>query len=174
METKEFVSGIAWLEEYDLILEDDKPITEIEANRMVRAITKANREVEKIEAQAKDEIDLITRRANELKEANMQKVNFLTARFTPILEEYAKQELGNGKTRSIKLLSGTVGFRKSPMKLEVLDEAQAMAWAKTHLKDAVKVTEFLLKTPILEHFKETGEMPDGCDKVDPKDNFYID
>ncbi len=48
--------------------------------------------------------------------------------------------------------------------------AAAVAFAKTH---AMEIKESVNKTPLLEYFKATGEIPDGTEYVSSEDKFFL-
>ena len=104
------------------------------------------------------------------------------------------------KKRSVKLLTGTVGYRSTADKLEIEDQGKALLWARRNLIESQGVTGLIgaldkekaiaalvesrgaaftlfLATklnlgPLTEHFKTTGEVPGGCVLVDGGDKFY--
>jgi len=87
-----------------------------------------------------------------------------------VLDDLAQQK---GSKRSVDYLQGRAGLRKGKDSLAVLDEAKAIAWAKDNsLPEAVKTTESILKTPLLEQFLSDGLVPDGCEFVSAADAFY--
>lgn len=102
---------------------------------------------------------------------------FFERRFGDGLRNVALREItaNGGRKKSVNLLNGTVGFRVSPEKIEVGDEEKAKAWAKDNALDAisVKVTESLIKKELLAAMKKRGEVPDGCEYVEPTQKFYV-
>ncbi len=78
-----------------------------------------------------------------------------------------------GKKRSFDYLQGRSGYRAGKDKLVVNDEKAAIEWADNgFLECAIKVTQSILKTPLMDHFKATGEVPDGCEIIEATDKFY--
>lgn len=75
-----------------------------------------------------------------------------------------------GKKKSVKLLTGTSGYRTSPEKVVVVDEQRALAWAAFNKPEAIRNT--LRLTPIKEHIKETGNVPDGIHFAEKQERFY--
>jgi hypothetical protein len=55
----------------------------------------------------------------------------------------------------------------------VLDEESFLDWAKAFLPEAVKVTESVSKTVVNAHWKDCGEVPQGCEVTPPRVGFYI-
>ncbi len=78
-----------------------------------------------------------------------------------------------GRRRSLSLPGGVVGFRATPARIVIRDEAVVMAWARRACPSAIVVSERLVKTPISEHVQQTGEVPDGVEVTDPRDEFFI-
>jgi len=73
--------------------------------------------------------------------------------------------------RSRNLPYGTVGWRRHPDKVEVFDEARALAWAKASgLEIATK--ESVSKTT-LKNSLEAGDEPDGFEIIRGLDEFYV-
>lgn len=76
--------------------------------------------------------------------------------------------------RSLSLPHGTVGYRRTPESVEILDQAKALQWAKDNgLQVAVKET--VHKAPIIEYIRSTGAMPD-TDAIEyrgPSESFYV-
>jgi len=69
-----------------------------------------------------------------------RRLDWLTARFSQELAEYARPQLPKG-SKSFKTIYGTVSFRSVPAKLVVYDLPSALEWAKKHCPEAIKVTE---------------------------------
>jgi len=74
--------------------------------------------------------------------------------------------LSNEK-KSVSLPHGRVFFRKQPLKIKVIDEYKLLQSSYIRTKKEID------KKKLLEHFKRTGEIVDGCDIVSPDDKFYI-
>jgi len=93
------------------------------------------------------------------------------------LEYYTRQQLGDGKVRSVQTPFGVAGFRKQPAKLVVQDMAALKdAWTAgqlpTHLLEH-RVIEHLDKDGLNELYKHTGEIPPGCVVEEEHDRFYV-
>lgn len=78
-----------------------------------------------------------------------------------------------GRRRSISLPDGTLGFRTVPASLRINDESLVIRWAVRSCPSAVATVQRLRKTPIMEYFEATGELPEGAEIVAPHPNFYI-
>jgi phage host-nuclease inhibitor protein Gam len=102
-----------------------------------------------------------------------QEYIYTVQKMEELLRPFAEKEVEGKKTRTVSFPNGKAGFRKSPDKLEIEDEKATLAWAKEHKPEAVKVTESVLKTPLMEGFKATGELPDGVKFVEGVDTFYL-
>jgi hypothetical protein len=99
-------------------------------------------------------------------------IEYLEWRFGPELEMWAAANL-EGKKKSVKLLTGTVGFRSQKGKLVVVDEAACLEWARDNCPVAYVVEPRLVKTPIDDLFQKTGEIPPGCEYVEGGEKFYV-
>ena len=83
---------------------------------------------------------------------------------------------GNGKKKSRTLPHGKVGFRAKAATVQVLDEDRAVRWAKG-CDVEVKTRQNILKKPVLDYIKTTGDFPDGEDDglefVEAIDVFFV-
>jgi hypothetical protein len=90
--------------------------------------------------------------------------------------QWTADNLPNGK-KSMDLLTGRVGFRRTPYKLEIApyNTETAAEWCVAHLDNAVEKVETtkLKKKVIMKHFKATGELPPGVDLISPETKFYV-
>jgi len=89
------------------------------------------------------------------------------------LEPYIADSLQGEKRRSVKLPSGTAGFRASPDRVEVEDEAAALAWCEANLPAAVKTKKYLSLTEIKASLKAGGAMPEAVRLVGGETRFYV-
>lgn len=131
-----------------------------DASWVVRKIVEARARQERVREWA----------AREQKAARREE-EFLLRRFGPSLQAWM-QENAKGK-KTVRLLDGTVGVRRKRMTLHIEDRELLLDWCRRNLPDAVKVEEDILKTPLNEHLRETGEVPPGCDLGATGDEFYI-
>lgn len=80
-------------------------------------------------------------------------------------ENQVRQDLEaqGGKKKSVTYATGTAGYRKTggKDKLTIDDATAAMGWAKEQCPEAVKTVESLLKSELLKHTKDTGEVIPG-------------
>ena len=103
-------------------------------------------------------------------EANLERMRYL---FETPLRGYAEGVLGDGKKRSLKLPSGTIGFRSIRPKLEIADEAEVIAWADAIGNECARTVRIVQKTALNEHWEKSGEVPPGCSVVPAEDRFYV-
>lgn len=134
------------------------------ANWVVRKIAEARQYADRVRAWAAAEI----RRAE-------RDEQFLLARFGRDLEEWCRDRLADtgGRSRSVNLPAGRIGFRKSRMALEVQDSAALLGWCRLHLPGAIMVTERVVRGSIEEHLATTGELPIGTVLHLASDRFYV-
>mgnify|MGYP006921335240 CR=1 FL=1 len=90
--------------------------------------------------------DIMTNLAK-LTKFHRSKAEWLRACYGSQLEEVARENLPKGK-RTWSSLFGSVAFRTTAPRLDIVDEADAIAWAKAYYPEAVKVKESLLKSNI--------------------------
>jgi uncharacterized small protein (DUF1192 family) len=123
-------------------------------------------------AELQEEIDRLKARADEVQRPYIRRLEWLDATVKPLLEEYARREIGNGKARSIKLLDGTLKLRHKPAGLEVEDELLAVLWAEKYAPAVVKRT--IQKAALNKLFGAVGEIPDGCAVRPAEDVFSLE
>jgi hypothetical protein len=127
---------------------------------------------------------------------------FYKGRYGQELEQFTRSQIEGGRRKSLALPAGQIGLRNVPVRLEVKDEEALNHWALENLALALRLEltvepknndelqEYLLwlskapqwipdivttakKSVVDTHFKATGEIPDGCDIVGGKEEFYI-
>lgn len=100
-------------------------------------------------------------------------INYFTQRFEQELEAFARSQLVGDRKTTVLANGIKLSFRKIAPKLEVLDEDAYLEWAKAWLPEAVVVKESVSKTAVNGHWKDTGEIPQGCDVQPERVGFYI-
>jgi phage host-nuclease inhibitor protein Gam len=83
--------------------------------------------------------------------------------FRCMLRPWLESNLRNaGRSRSVKLLSATIGLRKRPDRVEILDAERALEYCERSLPEVVVVKKDLSKT-LLKAFLQNGrEVPGTC------------
>jgi Bacteriophage Mu Gam like protein len=76
--------------------------------------------------------------------------------------------------RSRQLAFGRIGLRRSRARIEIGDEAAALAWAEAHMSEDVSSRRWITRTPLLAHFEATGEVPDGCEYLPGEDRPFVE
>lgn len=134
------------------------------ANWVIRRIAGARKYAERVEAWA----------ALELRRAEREE-RFFLERYGPQLEAWARQRLAanRGRSKTIRLPAGVVGFRAAPPHLSVTDASSLLRWCKSKLPLAVVVREQVLKGAVKEHIQNTGECPDGAEVVAGSERFFV-
>ena len=86
--------------------------------------------------------------------------------------DYLSRSLENwlaiSNRKSVNLPHGKLIFRKQPPHVDILDEDTLL---KTGL--FVRIKRLPDMAAILKHYKATGEIPDGCDIIEPEPKFSI-
>jgi phage host-nuclease inhibitor protein Gam len=96
---------------------------------------------------------------------------------TLLLRPFAETELATqgGKKRSVDLLCGRLGFRQSPARLEVDDEAAALAWLEANASDImIRTKKEVKKADVKKAIEAGGAVPDGVRLVPGEVNFYVE
>ena len=131
-----------------------------DASWVVRKIVEARARQQRIKDWAQAEL-----------QSAQREEKFFLERFGDELEAWTAEN-NNGK-KTLRLPDGTLGFRHKRAVIQIQDEDRVLDWCRDHLPEAVKVSESVLKTPLNEHLKETGELPPGCDLDNGGDEFYV-
>jgi len=98
-----------------------------------------------------------------------------TERMAELLQPWAEQEVAkSGGRQSISLPTGTVGFRRSPDALEVVDAAAAIANLKNDgAAYLVRVKEEVDKRGLMQAIKEGAPLPAGVELRHGERHFYV-
>ncbi len=154
-------------------------------------------EIDAVEERIKEQYQIMLRELQTRRKALQFKCgqNF-RQRVEAMLLANGRKKDGSLKKKSVNLLTGKAGYRSSRPTVEFIDEEAAKKWAVKNLTvgqlfDATssvdkvplviecikeygleKAIKSLNKTPFLEHFMETGELPDGVEFVETQDKFY--
>ena len=80
-------------------------------------------------------------------------------------------ESQGGKKKRIHYSTGTAGYRKIRERLDILDDAAFITWAKMECPACLEY-RIARKGPATEHLKSTGELPPGTTLLPAGDRFY--
>jgi len=133
------------------------------ANWVMKRLAECEADEAEVRAMIDAEIESIRQRAERILQPIARKREFFSLVYGPQLEEFAKDRLEGQKTRSLKLLHGTIGFRKSPDKVVIDDEAAAIAALELLAvkdpdvyADAVRLRKEVAKTVVKTIFQVNG------------------
>jgi hypothetical protein len=87
------------------------------------------------------EAKAILANAAAMKKDASKRLEWLHARFTAEIGEWARPQLEGKKTKTLKTLLGAISFRVKKGGLRVADKDKALDWAKSNTPNAIKVTE---------------------------------
>jgi hypothetical protein len=132
------------------------------ANWLVRKIVEARAYAKHVKAWA----DMEVRRAE-------RDEQFFLQRFGHQLEAWAKGQIAKGRSKSVKLPAGTVGFRIEPPRLDITNEQRLIGWYRTTLPGAIRIETRVLKSVVKDHLEQTGECPDGVSIAGRGQKFYV-
>lgn len=94
--------------------------------------------------------------------------------FEALLREYFfKIKEADPKLKTIKLPHGELRVRSQQPDYQI-DDTLLIPWAKDNLPEAVQVKESILKTPIKNYIKETGEILPGVTIEQRPDKFSVE
>ena len=165
---------------YDLI-SDDSPETEVQEGFAVRDLQSADwclakalsaqKRINEIEAYAEAAIAEARKRI----EREVSVYRGTVERMAEFLEPWVRERLAGEKRKSLRLLSGRVGLRKGPDRLEGADEKAAVAdLKKLGLTAFIRTKEEVKKDEVKANVKAGGALPEGCHLVPGEEHFYLD
>lgn len=143
-----------------------------DADWCVDKVGKAEANIERYTALARDYKKRIDERLEKLVEPHQKTIAVMTSFLTP----WANTEIARlHNKKSIELPSGRVGFRSSTGSLEITDEVKAITWLEGngHV-ECVKTEKTIRKDETKKLIKATGEVPDGLDLKSGATVFYVD
>lgn len=109
----------------------------------------------------------ILENAEAMKKDRQRRLDWLHTRFDAELGKYARGALEGAKTRTLKLLCGSISLRTVKGGLRVIDEADALETAKSlGWKQAIKTTEKFLISELDEEQRHNAETMPGF-KLNP-------
>ncbi len=91
--------------------------------------------------------------------------------YGPALQTFLREQLANGKRKSLRLFQGVLGYRTKPAGVTVGDEGAAIAWAKDNAPLAV--VERLDKKTLAKVLLSTGEAVDFATFQPAEEVFFI-
>lgn len=149
---------------YGLIVSDRSS-----AALVIAAIRMAEQSVKNIQAQA-----------DAMKAVAASYAEYLRERYEGQLATLVCNEAESGK-KSIKLLTNasdkatSLQLRSVPARLDITNTEIAMAWCSEQQPELVcsKTTYSLHKRGLQEHWKQTGEIPPGCEVVEEHEKVYL-
>lgn len=139
---------------------------------LIRRIGELEKQIAEIEEAKRQEIEEITERAAFIAQPFRHQILYFMEKYTPQAEAFVKGQIKGRKAKSVPTLWGRAGFRKSRAGVRITDAEEALAFAKSH-DIPTKVTESILKRPLLNHIEETGEVPTGTEYVPSEERFYV-
>ena len=139
------------------------------ADWTLRKILRAQHNIEEREITAEAVRTKLDKWLAEANKPDLATIEFMQGK----LEPYIADSLQGEKRRSVKLPSGTAGFRASPERVEVEDEAAALTWCEANLPAAVKVKKYLSLTEIKASIKAGSAMPEAVRLVGGETRFYV-
>lgn len=131
---------------------------EEEANEILRRIKYFESEIEKVNKISDSEIERYTKLINDYRNKKLLEFNTRLEHYQLLLEEYAKEQLKNKKTKTISLPFGKIGFKKQQDTFNY-DEEVLLKYLKENSADFIKVTtkESVEKAKL----KKAGTVSDG-------------
>lgn len=128
-------------------------------------------------------LDEIKQSEELIKAQSKKALGWCKSRRRALIWRYGRQLVANvkadigrqkGSRKSVDYEFGSSGYKRSRLKIEVFDSEAAIDWCiENSINDGLEV---VLKrtTPLLDHFKSTGEIPPGCQIHEPRDRFFPD
>lgn len=144
------------------------------ADWALRRLAELQRTVAENEAVLKASIERLKERTKRLNAQHERGIAFFEGKLREFAEP-RKAELLTGKKKSRSLPSGDIGWRSVAEKLAVVDEAAAIEWARTQPVESelLRIKEEVNKAALAAHYRESGEVPPGCDVSPAREEFHV-
>lgn len=122
-----------------------------------------------------EELERFNAQAAMMRKVLEQRIERLNHIYQPAAEQQVAMMIEGRKLKSVKTPWGTVGFRTAGGGLFVVDEQAVLAQVEAGtLPESIKRVKIdLSKSALNEHYKSTGEIPDGVELVPVHQQFYI-
>ncbi len=111
---------------------------ESSANWVLRKLAENGDQLSRLEAMYAAESEALTARFAHIRQPFAHAIEFFHAAYDAEMETWVRKTIGDGKRRSIGLLHGTIGLRKSPSRRVVDDECGTLTYAEAYCLDAIK------------------------------------
>lgn len=155
---------------YDDAMADDafRALTADEqASRHLRAIKRLRDEIRQNEDLASAEIDRIKAWLEQANFGLQKQVEYRQDQLHQIALAY---DFGDRKSRTLPY--GTFGFRRRPLRVDVVDEDAVREWCRKEGVLKTQVKETYSKRDLKACVETRGEVPDGCEVVPETDEFF--
>lgn len=142
-------------EEQILGIEEDEgfKIESIEqANYFARKLREVREERQEAEAAAKEQIEAYKERVDRWLSSVTSPLEYEEERILALLEQFAEEKLSGSNKRSLKLIEGTLQFRKQQPKFEYNDEV-LLDYAQAQLPQFIKTKPSVDKADLKKHVK---------------------
>lgn len=93
-----------------------------QANYFAKRLNEIRAEMKKIDDAAKEQIERYTAKVTQWQEKSLSPLQYNEQFIVNLLEKYAKQQLDGSSKKSLKLIEGTLQFRKQQDKYDYNDE----------------------------------------------------
>lgn len=175
--SKELLSVAHYVDESDPVAREDFHIQDVEQmDWALMRLAECEAEADRVDALVEAAIARVRARGAALKEQAMSGVRFFRGRVEEYAVAHRKELLGHGKSKTVKLLHGSVGWRKTGGDFTVNDKDALLAWAQQQPVERgfVRIKEEAAWSEIKKHAKETGEVPPGVDVEPEGEEFKVD
>lgn len=134
-----------------------------EANNYIRKYKELEAEIQSIQATAQEAVDQYTQKVEMWEQNQLQQIKRRLQFCKFALEQYTQNNLTDGK-KSLRLIEGTIGFRKQPPALVYDDEEEVINYLKQTRPDLIKEKLALDKN----NLKKDGQIVDDTFMLDGK------
>jgi hypothetical protein len=141
------------------MIEEMDIISDYEADMAMLKINEIDQEMNSITLVVKKEIEYI-KEWNQSRKSKLERQRKYLMR---VLETYM---MINNKSK-LNLPHGKASYRKQPYKVDILDENLLITQGYFREKQSLD------KKSIMDNFKKTGEIPQGCDIIKEEEKLYV-
>lgn len=147
------------------------------ADWVLKKLAELETQLSNINAMVDNEIESIEAKRLKLVKPIENQIEFFKLAFEEHLQSWAFDELNGRKSKSINLLHGKVGFRKTPDQLLINDEERAIEIAEDNSFDVIRIKKEIKKADfkklLISDEKAESIFANVAEVVEGENKFYI-
>lgn len=145
------------------------------ADWCLKRLGELNAEIAENQSIVAGHVSKLKLRLDALNSTAVRGVAFFESRLREFAEANKEELLKGGKKKSRALPHGTLGWKKTSGGLEVKELESYLEWARNQPMEleVLRIKEEPAMAGLQKLFKETGELPPGCEMKEEKDEVVV-